>query len=135
VKVVLANGCFDLLHVGHVRHLKEARAMGDKLVVSLTLDEHVNKGPGRPIYKWWDRHDLLIELECVDEIVPVASAMEAIRLVRPAIFVKGRDYANGDRWTEEVERACREVGAELRFTTSAKLSATDAILRVMRLAA
>lgn len=133
MKIVLANGCFDLLHAGHVRHLREAKAMGDYLVVSLTLDEHVNKGPGRPIYKWWDRHELLMELDCVDAVFPTARAIDAIRAVRPHVFVKGIDYQNGDRWSEEIVRVCEEVGCEIRFTTSGKLSATDAIVKVMGL--
>jgi rfaE bifunctional protein nucleotidyltransferase chain/domain len=132
VKVVLANGCFDLLHVGHVEHLREARAMGDKLIVSLTLDQYIHKGPERPIYKWLERAELLRELKCVDEVIPAAGAVDAIRAIRPGIFVKGTDYSLGDRWSEPVVRACKEVGAQLRFTKCRKLSATDAIIRVMR---
>ena len=90
---VMANGCFDLLHPGHVAHLHEARSMGDYLIVSLTLDVHVGKGPGRPIYTWADRAALLRELRCVDQVVPTANAVDAIRMFRPDIFVKGADYA------------------------------------------
>lgn len=123
MRVVLANGCFDVLHVGHVRHLQEARDMGEWLIVSLTLDEHVNKGPGRPINTWADRALVLRGLRCVSAVIPTANAVNAIRTVKPAIFVKGIDYAGGDRFTEDVQRACLEVGAKLHYTTTPKQSA------------
>ena len=128
---VLANGCFDLLHVGHVRHLRQARDMGDCLIVALTLDENVNKGQGRPVYTWRERRDLLLGLVCVDAVIPSVSSIDAIKNVRPDIFVKGIDYVDGWAWTEDVKTACREVGAKLRFTTTEKFSATDAIMKVL----
>lgn len=131
---VMANGCFDLLHPGHVAHLREARAMGDFLIVSLTLDENVGKGPGRPIYTWRDRAELLRELRCVDMVVPTAHAVDAIVMYRPDIFVKGSDYIAGG-WTEDVLGTCRKLGIDLRFTRSPKLSATETILKVRELAA
>jgi len=106
--------------------------MGDRLIVSLTLDQHVNKGPERPIYKWAERAELLLELKCVDEVIPTANAVDAILAVKPSVFVKGTDYSAGDMWSEPVLKACMEVGAEIRFTKSRKLSATDAIVKVMR---
>ena len=132
MKIVLCNGCFDLLHVGHVRHLREAKAMGDYLVVALTLDEHVNKGPGRPIYKWCDRHDILAELDCVDAVFPSARAIDAIRAVRPHVFVKGIEYKNGDIWAEDIVKVCEEVGCEIRFTKAEKLtSTTETIAKIL----
>lgn len=107
--------------------------MGDYLIVSLTLDEHVGKGPGRPIYTWSDRAALLRELRCVDQVVPTANAVDAIRLFRPHIFVKGSDYAAGG-WTEDVVGACKDVGTELRFTTSPKMSASETIRKIMEFA-
>lgn len=133
MKIVLANGVFDILHVGHVEHLEEASGMGSLLIVALTVDECVGKGPGRPIYGWNDRARVLKALSFVDQVVPCRSAVEAIRSVRPAIFVKGIDYAQGNRWTEDVKGACEEVGAALRFTTTRKRSATDAILRTVEI--
>lgn len=128
--IVLANGCFDVLHVGHVRHLKEAKSMGDLLVVSLTADEHVNK-PGRPIHKWDERAEVLRSLRCVDVVIKTRGAVEAIHSVKPDVFVKGIDYSNGV-FTEDVEGACKDVGCELRFTTSPKLSSTEIIERMKR---
>ena len=131
--IVLANGCFDVLHIGHVEHLQEARKMGDRLIVSLTADEHVNKGPGRPLYTWNDRARVLRELRCVDEVFRTENACAAIRLIRPGIFVKGIDYAGMDRFTEDVISACRDVGAEIRFTKARKQSVTEIIKRTVAL--
>ena len=132
-RLVLANGCFDILHAGHVQHLQEARAMGDRLIVALTADSAVNKGPGRPLYPWAQRAEVLRALRCVDAVVQTRSACAAILALRPDIFVKGIDYAAGDRWTEAVERVCRETGTEIRFTKAPKQSVTDVIRRMMEL--
>jgi rfaE bifunctional protein nucleotidyltransferase chain/domain len=133
VLTVLANGCFDLLHVGHVRHLIAARAMGDRLVVALTVDEAVRKGPGRPIVPWEDRAEMLLSLRCVDEVVPSESAFQAILAVRPRIFVKGIDYADSPALDDDRE-ACKTVGAELRLTDTPKNSSTELIKRIAKCA-
>lgn len=129
--IILANGCFDILHLGHVQHLKQARAMGVKLIVSLTVDEHVNKGPNRPINKWEARAEVLRELRCVDGVIPTDSAVTAILYVQPDIFVKGIDYSGGDCFTEDVVQACERVGAKLVFTSTPKQSATEIIRKAM----
>jgi rfaE bifunctional protein nucleotidyltransferase chain/domain len=131
--IVLANGVFDVLHVGHVEHLEEARKMGTRLIVSLTADESVNKGPGRPLYKWADRASVLRALRCVSEVIQTYSAVQAIRRVQPDIFCKGIDYAGMDRFTEDVVAACREVGAAIRFTSAPKQSVTEIIKRTAAL--
>lgn len=128
MKIVLCNGVFDVLHIGHIEHLREARAMGDRLVVGLTSDDFVNKGPGRPFNKWQDRATLLKELRCVNEVIETESSRQAILAVRPNYFVKGIDYIKGDRFTENVEEACKRVGAKLVFTNSPKKSIAE-ILR------
>ena len=92
MKVVLANGCFDPLHGGHVLHLKAARALGDKLIVSVTRNEYVNKGPERPAWDEKVRMAVVAELRCVDEVILVKDALEALELVRPNVFVKGAEY-------------------------------------------
>ena len=131
MKKVLANGCFDVLHDGHLQHLREARAMGDYLIVSLTEDAFVNKGAGRPINHWPERADMLRELRCVDEVITTRSSCAAIREVRPNVFVKGIDYSLGDKFTEDVAAACREVGAELRYTAAPKQSAKEIITKAI----
>ena len=89
--VVLANGVFDMLHVGHLWHLQAAKAMGDILWVSVTDDLHVMKGPGRPIYPQEHRIALLKGLRCVDKVIAVSGLIEALDFVKPSILVKGTD--------------------------------------------
>lgn len=98
-KIVLCHGVFDLLHVGHSRHLKQAKRHGDVLVVSITADEHVNKGPDRPAFTAELRAEMLAGLAAVDfvTIVHDASAKPSIRAVRPNFYVKGSEYAQAEK--------------------------------------
>ena len=122
--IVLANGVFDILHVGHLKHLEAAKRMGDKLIVSLTLDECVNKGPGLPVHTWAQRAELLRGLRCVDEVVPSVDDCAAIRAIRPDIFVKGIDYEDSPL-LEDAKHACNDVGAIMCTTTTPKWSSRD----------
>lgn len=125
MKIVLANGCFDMLHYGHLMHLEAAKKMGDILWVSVTDDVHVNKGAGRPVYPQEHRIALLKALRCVDKAIPVSGLIEAIDFVKPHILVKGIDYRDGLH--DYHEKYCRDRGIEIRFTDTPKLSATDMI--------
>jgi D-beta-D-heptose 7-phosphate kinase/D-beta-D-heptose 1-phosphate adenosyltransferase len=95
--VVFTNGCFDLLHPGHLHVLRSARALGDILIVGVNSDDSVRrlKGPTRPLLALEARMDLLSELRCVDGVVPFAedTPLELIRTITPDILVKGGDYA------------------------------------------
>jgi D-glycero-beta-D-manno-heptose 1-phosphate adenylyltransferase len=95
---VFTNGCFDLLHLGHVRYLQEARALGDFLIVGLNDDAgvHALKGPGRPLVAEVERAEMLAALTCIDYITIFAepTAGPLVALLRPALYVKGGDYAN-----------------------------------------
>lgn len=95
-RVVTTNGCFDLLHVGHVRLLKEAKGMGDVLVVAINDDDSVSrlKGPGRPLVPAAERAEMLAALAAVDFVVCFSEdTPEAVlAAIRPAIHVKGGDY-------------------------------------------
>lgn len=122
--IVLCNGVFDLLHVGHLWHLEAAKELGDKLIVSLTMDEHVNKGPGRPVYPWSARCELLMALRCVDNVVPSMTSLDAIQRVRPDIFVKGIDY-KGSPLLEPTKALCDQLGVELVILETQKLSSTE----------
>src|SRR5205809_7795455 len=96
-KLVATNGCFDLLHVGHVRYLQAARALGNFLIVGVNGDESTRqlKGPGRPLNKERDRAEAIAALACVDlvSIFPQVRATEFLRAAQPAIYVKGGDYS------------------------------------------
>jgi D-glycero-beta-D-manno-heptose 1-phosphate adenylyltransferase len=94
---VFTNGCFDLLHLGHVRYLQDARALGDFLILGLNGDASVAllKGAGRPLVPELERAEILAALSCVDyvSIFPEKTANAIIELLRPTIYVKGGDYA------------------------------------------
>ena len=122
-KIVMAAGCFDVLHVGHVKHLKAAKALGDYLVVALTKDSHVNKGPRRPVFNERQREEMLRELKCVDQIILVESTAEALRIVSPDIFVKGSDYKT--RIQPEHRAYCEQMEIEIAFTNEPQFSSTD----------
>lgn len=95
-RLVVTNGCFDLLHAGHVRYLQGARAQGDALAVALNGDASVRalKGPGRPLNSLADRAEIMAALGCVDYVTTFedARATGLLAAVRPHVYVKGGDY-------------------------------------------
>lgn len=95
-KVVFTNGCFDILHVGHVKYLQQAKSLGDLLVVGLNSDSSVKilKGDTRPVQNEQDRADILAALNCVDFVVLFSeeTPLELIKIVKPDILVKGGDW-------------------------------------------
>jgi rfaE bifunctional protein nucleotidyltransferase chain/domain len=117
-KLVATNGCFDLLHVGHVRYLQAARALGDFLAVGLNGDPSVRelKGSGRPITTESDRAELLAALQCIDlvTIFPQIRATQFILSIKPAVYVKGGDYT-AETLDEEERAALKEIGADIRL--------------------
>ena len=96
-RIVFTNGVFDLLHPGHVRYLRDARALGDLLIVGLNDDESVrrNKGPDRPVNTQEDRAEILSALESVDAVVLFGedTPAEIIKAIQPDVLVKGADWA------------------------------------------
>jgi rfaE bifunctional protein nucleotidyltransferase chain/domain len=127
-EIVATNGCFDLLHVGHVRYLEAARALGDVLVVGINGDRSVHelKGAGRPITTQSDRAEILAALACVDlvTVFPEIRATNFLAAVRPAVYVKGGDYTTRTLDEEEVailkgiEAAVRLIPFEAGYSTS-----------------
>jgi rfaE bifunctional protein nucleotidyltransferase chain/domain len=95
-RVVFTNGCFDLLHVGHVRSLEQARRLGERLLVAVNADAGVRalKGPGRPLVPARQRAELLAALACVDWVVvfPEPTPLEIVRALRPDVLAKGGDW-------------------------------------------
>jgi rfaE bifunctional protein nucleotidyltransferase chain/domain len=134
-RVVATNGCFDLLHVGHVRYLQSARALGDVLVIGLNGDRSVGelKGPGRPINNERDRAEVLAALESVDfvSIFPEKRATRFLESVAPDIYVKGGDYAP-DTLDAEERAALEKIGAEIRFIPFAAGYSTTAIISQLK---
>lgn len=117
-RLVFTNGCFDLLHVGHVRYLQQARVLGDALAVGLNSDRSVRelKGEGRPINNEADRAEVLAALGCVDYVVIFGEkrATELLKTVRPHVYAKGGDYTPESLDAGERE-ALAEAGAEVRI--------------------
>lgn len=117
-KLVLTNGCFDLLHVGHVRYLQAARALGHALVVAINGDESVRalKGEDRPLIPEDQRAEIVAALECVDYVVifPEMRATRLLEKVRPSIYVKGGDYTP-DTLDADERTTLEKIGAEIRI--------------------
>lgn len=133
--VVQAHGTFDLLHLGHVRHLEAARKLGDVLIVTVTADRFVNKGPGRPVFNAELRAEMLATLEYVDWVAinDAADAVSAIERIRPSVYIKGQDYQNPDgdiTGKITVERNAVEAhGGRIHFTDEVMFSSTELINR------
>lgn len=128
--LVHCHGTFDLIHPGHIAHFEEAKALGDLLVVTLTGEQFVNKGPGRPYFNDQLRSRWLASLECVDYVVviPFPAAVEAIECVRANFYCKGREYADpvNDLTGNIVDdiTAVQRVGGEMRYLGSILFSST-----------
>jgi rfaE bifunctional protein nucleotidyltransferase chain/domain len=109
-RIVLANGCFDLFHVGHIRYLAGAKALGDVLIVGINSDEQVRKlkGENRPFMPETERAEIVSALKFVDyvTIFPEATVTELIRAVRPDFHAKGTDYTTETVPEREIVRAC-----------------------------
>lgn len=133
--VVLAHGSFDLLHLGHVRHLELAREQGDMLIVTVTGDRFLNKGPGRPVFTSSLRAEMLAALSCVDWVAvnEALTAVEAIHAIKPDVYVKGSDYADsGQDLTGKIvdERQAVEMhGGRIHFTDDIVFSSSSLLNR------
>ena len=132
-KVVQCHGVFDLLHPGHLRHLASAKREGDVLVVTLTADKFVRRGPGRPIFNEILRAEALASLEAVDYVCidHNFTAVEIIKQLRPSIYVKGQEYANKQNDVtgkiSDEEEAVAAVGGKVVFTNDITFSSTKLI--------
>jgi len=129
-KIVHCHGTFDMVHPGHIVHFEEAKALGDILVVTITGEKFVNKGPGRPYFNDALRSRWLAALGCVDYVViiPFAAAVEAIECVRAHYYCKGREYEDQSsdvtgNIADDVT-AVKRVGGEMRYVGSMVFSST-----------
>ena len=129
--IVATNGCFDLLHVGHVRYLKAARALGDVLIVGVNADESVRglKGPDRPLNNENDRAEVLAALESVDlvTIFPEERATKFLELATPHFYVKGGDYKKETLNAEE-RQVLENVGAKIDIVPLEKGYSTSELI-------
>ncbi len=135
-RIVMCHGVFDILHPGHLAHLSEAKACGDILVVSVTDDPFVNKGPGKPIFPLRSRMQQLAALEVVDYVVGMLERTNAstITSLKPHLYVRGAEYLLEKRPLSQVElEACSEAGAQTHFTTAPPDSSTRISARAFSL--
>ncbi len=134
-KLVMTNGCFDLLHTGHIRYLEQARACGDALIVAVNSDASVRelKGPERPLNGEFDRAEVLAALRCVDHVTIFTGkrVTEVIRSLRPAVYAKGGDYT--PETLDAGERvALEEAGVDIRILQLVPGRSTTGILERAR---
>ncbi|MEO0629319.1 MAG: adenylyltransferase/cytidyltransferase family protein, partial [Planctomycetota bacterium] len=130
-RVVLCHGCFDIVHPGHVRHLRQAKSMGDILVVSITGDAHINKGAGRPLIPQEHRAENLAALDLVD-IVHVDSnptALGLLKALEPDVYIKGREYeSNGDPRFRAEREAVESAGGRVVFSSGDVVFSSTALI-------
>jgi rfaE bifunctional protein nucleotidyltransferase chain/domain len=134
-RLVQCHGCFDIVHPGHIRHLRQARTLGDRLLVSITGDSGINKGLGRPLIPQELRAENLAALDCVDYVYvdTAPTALELLTAVEPDVYVKGKEYENNNdpRFAAErasVERAGGRVvfsSGDIVFSSTALISALE----------
>lgn len=134
-RLVVTNGCFDLIHPGHVRYLQAARALGDALAVALNGDAAVRalKGEGRPLNNEKDRAEVLAALTCVDYVAVFQDvrATDFLERVRPMVYVKGGDY-NVETLNLEERTALEKMGTEIRIIPFESGYSTSALIERMR---
>jgi 3-deoxy-manno-octulosonate cytidylyltransferase (CMP-KDO synthetase) len=133
-RIVFTNGCFDILHIGHLRYLEEARGLGDVLIVGLNTDDSVHrlKGPERPFVPEFERAEMLSGFECVDYVAlfnePTAIAL--IEELRPDIYVKGGDYTSLDQIPEA--QTVQAYGGEIVIVQETKGKSTTELVSQVR---
>jgi rfaE bifunctional protein kinase chain/domain/rfaE bifunctional protein nucleotidyltransferase chain/domain len=137
-KIVHCHGVFDLLHIGHIRHFEQAKRLGDALVVTVTQDRYVDKGPYRPAFDEMYRAQAVAALECVDYVAinEWPTAVETIYRLQPDIYVKGAEYRRPDNEQSEgfsaETGAVRKAGGEVIFTDEVTFSSSTLINRYVR---
>ncbi|MFZ4116429.1 MAG: D-glycero-beta-D-manno-heptose 1-phosphate adenylyltransferase [Chthoniobacterales bacterium] len=133
--LVLTNGCFDLLHTGHVRYLQQARALGDALIVAVNSDRSVRelKGPTRPLNNECDRAEVLGALRCVDyvTIFEEERVTEVINKLRPSVYAKGGDYTPETLDPGELF-ALEKCGAEIKILPLVQGRSTTRLIEKFR---
>jgi len=129
-KIILCHGVFDLLHIGHIDYLSESKSVADILIVSLTEDKHVNKGPNRPVFNQMQRARAIAALQIVDHVVinNSSNAINLIKSIKPNLYSKGRDYKNLSSditgMIKKEKDAIKSVGGDIYFAQTPLSSST-----------
>ncbi len=130
-KIVLCHGVFDLVHLGHIEHFKSAKNFGDYLIVSLTQDKFIKKGPGRPLFNEQQRMEFLRNIKIIDQVIlsKAESSIDVINLIKPDFYVKGPDYKDYSKdKTKKIifeENAVKKNGGKIKFTNDVKFSSSN----------
>jgi rfaE bifunctional protein nucleotidyltransferase chain/domain len=136
-KIVLCHGVFDLLHIGHIKYFQSAKNAGDILIVTVTPDRFVNKGPDRPVFQEQLRCEAIAALAVVDYVAinEWPTAVETIRLLKPDIYAKGSEYKKSENDVTgmiiEEERALKEIGGSMLFTDDIVFSSSTLLNRFL----
>ena len=136
-KVGLCHGCFDLMHPGHIKYFQAARKMGDALIVTLTPDQFVDKGPGRPVFNQQLRAESIAALECVNYVAvnewPTAEL--TLEKLHPDYYVKGQEFEKLEDKTGKIQKefeVTQRLGIEMRFTHEIVFSSTELINKYIK---
>lgn len=131
-KIVMCHGVFDVIHYGHILHFKEAKKMGDKLIISITSDRYVKKGFNRPFFDFNTRMSTVAALDIVDYVIPsdFATSIKNIKLIKPDIYCKGPDYSNYKDLTGNLDKELKELKknkGKMKFTYTMQYSSSSLI--------
>ena len=131
-KIVHCHGCFDMMHPGHIKYFQASKEMGDVLVVTVTPDQFVDKGPDRPVFDQNLRAESIAALESVDYVAVNRwpTAEETLRLLLPNYYVKGQEFEKLQDKTGKIQKeveVVREIKAEMRFTHETVFSSSKLI--------
>ena len=133
-KIVHCHGCFDMMHPGHIKYFQASKRMGDILVVTVTPDQYVDKGSGRPVFDQNLRTESIAALECVDYVAVNRwpTAENTLRLLVPDYYVKGQEFEKLQDKTGKIQKevdVVKEIGGEMRFTHEIVFSSTKILNR------
>ncbi len=131
-KIVHCHGCFDMMHPGHIKYFQASKEMGDILVVTVTPDQFVDKGPGRPVFDQSLRAESIAALESVDYVAVNCwpTAEETLRLLLPNYYVKGQEFEKLQDKTGKIQKeveVVKEIKAEMKFTHEIVFSSSKLI--------
>jgi rfaE bifunctional protein nucleotidyltransferase chain/domain len=133
-KIVHCHGCFDMMHPGHIKYFQASKKLGDILVVTVTPDQYVDKGSGRPVFDQYLRTESIAALECVDYVAVNRwpTAENTLRLLVPDYYVKGQEFEKLQDKTGKIQKevdVVKEIGGEMRFTHEIVFSSTKILNR------
>jgi rfaE bifunctional protein nucleotidyltransferase chain/domain len=133
-KIVHCHGCFDMMHPGHIKYFQASKKLGDILVVTVTPDQYVDKGSGRPVFDQYLRTESIAALECVDYVAVNRwpTAENTLRLLVPDYYVKGQEFEKLQDKTGKIQKevdVVKEIGGEMRLTHEIVFSSTKILNR------